>query len=302
VSIDKKIRDAEVRLFSKYGLTPEESHVELPNAKVALRVLSTGDGPEIVFLHGVSLSAAIWMPLLDALPGYRAHLVELPGHGLSGPFPYTRAHVRQHTVTLLDDLFDAMQLERPLVVGHSLGEMFALWHAALRTERIAALVAIGDPAAALPGVKVKMPLSLMTVPGMGRVILRSPASRAQYRRILAMGLSKEAAKSAPDEMLDVLRQSVIWHRTCKRLELPQLRMHDLRHTAATLLLQADIHPKVVQEMLGHSSITITLDRYSHVIPAMHRQAANTMDDLLGGLPSPQKEPITQEITQVSKKA
>jgi integrase len=96
--------------------------------------------------------------------------------------------------------------------------------------------------------------------------------------------------------------NVIWHRTCKRLELPQLRMHDLRHTAATLLLQAGIHPKVVQEMLGHSSITITLDRYSHVIPAMHRQAANTMDDLLGGLPSPQKEPITQEITQVSKKS
>jgi integrase len=58
-----------------------------------------------------------------------------------------------------------------------------------------------------------------------------------------------------------------------RAALPAIRAHDLRHTHATLLLQAGVHPKVVQERLGHSSITVTLDTYSHVIPAMQEDAA-----------------------------
>jgi integrase len=62
--------------------------------------------------------------------------------------------------------------------------------------------------------------------------------------------------------------------------LPDIRFHDLRHTAATLMLQCDVHPKVVQEMLGHSSITITLDTYSHVLPVMQYEAARKLDELL----------------------
>lgn len=63
--------------------------------------------------------------------------------------------------------------------------------------------------------------------------------------------------------------------------LPVARFHDLRHTAATLLLSAGTHPKIVSEMLGHSSIALTLDTYSHVIPTMHGEAAATMDALFG---------------------
>lgn len=63
--------------------------------------------------------------------------------------------------------------------------------------------------------------------------------------------------------------------------VPAIRFHDLRHTAATLLLSAGTHPKVVSEMLGHSSIAITLDRYSHFVPALHEDAAMTLDRLLG---------------------
>ena len=60
-----------------------------------------------------------------------------------------------------------------------------------------------------------------------------------------------------------------------------IRFHDARHTAATLLLGRGIHPNVVSEMLGHSTVVITLDTYSHVTPAMNRQAAAAMDELLG---------------------
>lgn len=62
--------------------------------------------------------------------------------------------------------------------------------------------------------------------------------------------------------------------------LPHVRVHDLRHTTASLLLEAGVHPKVVQDLLGHSTIQLTLDTYSHVTPALHREAARTMDLVL----------------------
>lgn len=76
-----------------------------------------------------------------------------------------------------------------------------------------------------------------------------------------------------------------FRRLLPRLGLPRVRVHDLRHTAATLRLQWGTHPKVVQEMLGHSTIAITLDLYSHVVPGMHRQAAKQFGRLFEALPA-----------------
>jgi len=66
----------------------------------------------------------------------------------------------------------------------------------------------------------------------------------------------------------------------KRAGLPDIRFHDLRHTCATLLLRRGVHPKFVQELLGHATIAITLDTYSHVVPGMGDQAANAMESVL----------------------
>ena len=66
----------------------------------------------------------------------------------------------------------------------------------------------------------------------------------------------------------------------KRPGLPDIRFHDLRHTCATLLLGRNVNPKVVSEMLGHASIAITLDTYSHVLPNMQSEAAKAMEDAL----------------------
>jgi integrase len=63
--------------------------------------------------------------------------------------------------------------------------------------------------------------------------------------------------------------------------LPRIRFHDLRHTAATLLLSGGVHPKIASEMLGHASVAFTLDVYSHVTETMQREAARTMDAILG---------------------
>jgi integrase len=62
--------------------------------------------------------------------------------------------------------------------------------------------------------------------------------------------------------------------------LPQIRFHDLRHTCATLLLSKNVNPKIVSEMLGHATIAITLDTYSHVLPTMQESAAKAMEDAL----------------------
>jgi integrase len=63
----------------------------------------------------------------------------------------------------------------------------------------------------------------------------------------------------------------------RKAGLPDLRFHDLRHTSATLLLAQGVHPKIVQERLGHADISMTLNRYSHVTPDMQRSAADTLD-------------------------
>jgi integrase len=66
----------------------------------------------------------------------------------------------------------------------------------------------------------------------------------------------------------------------KRAELPAVRLHDLRHTCATILLMAGKHPKYVQELLGHVSISITLDTYSHVIEGMDGRLGDATDEAL----------------------
>jgi integrase len=71
-----------------------------------------------------------------------------------------------------------------------------------------------------------------------------------------------------------------WSKLVRHIGLKAIRFHDARHTHASLMLKQGIHPKIVQERLGHSSIQITLDTYSHVAPGLQEAAANRFDDIL----------------------
>lgn len=75
-----------------------------------------------------------------------------------------------------------------------------------------------------------------------------------------------------------------FHPLLEKAGLPKIRFHDLRHTAATLLLAAGENPKIVAEMLGHSTVNMTLNVYSHVTPSMQKQAAAKMDAILTAAP------------------
>jgi integrase len=92
------------------------------------------------------------------------------------------------------------------------------------------------------------------------------------------GLVFASEVGGPIEATNMMRGS--FHRVVERSGVPKIRFHDLRHTAATLLLGARVNPKVVSEMLGHSAISITLDIYAHVLPDMQQDAATTMQGLL----------------------
>lgn len=89
-----------------------------------------------------------------------------------------------------------------------------------------------------------------------------------------MFTKKDGQAVHPEVASRFFRQAV------KRAMLPEIRLHDLRHAHATLALRAGIHPKVVSERLGHATIAITLDTYSHAIPSMQEEEAARIAELV----------------------
>jgi pimeloyl-ACP methyl ester carboxylesterase len=205
--LEHRIREAEQELFAAVGADVDEAFLNLAGSGVHVRVLSHGSGPRVVMLHGVSLSAAVWAPLFPKLPHLRLLAVDLPGHGLSDPIVFRRGEVRADARRLLDAVIDGLGLDSVPVIGHSLGGMFTLWNAAAGSTRISGMVAIGQPAVALPGARVRMPLSLLTVPGLGIAVLRSPSPRPVYRRLLRQGMGPAELAAAPDPLVEALRLS-----------------------------------------------------------------------------------------------
>ena len=71
----------------------------------------------------------------------------------------------------------------------------------------------------------------------------------------------------------------VWKRLANRADLKPIRLHDARHSHASIMFKQDTHPKIVQERLGHSSIQVTLDTYSHIAPGMQEAAADRFGEL-----------------------
>jgi integrase len=87
------------------------------------------------------------------------------------------------------------------------------------------------------------------------------------------------------------RVSESFARLISRSKLPHIRLHDLRHTMATLMLKNGEHPKIVSERLGHSTIGVTIDTYSHLVPGLQEGAASRLDDTIE-LPAEVVEKVT----------
>jgi len=86
-----------------------------------------------------------------------------------------------------------------------------------------------------------------------------------------------------------------FHRTVRKAGLTNIRLHDLRHTHATLMLKAGVHPKVVSERLGHANIGITLDAYSHVLPGLQEAAAEKFDRIFEKVTNENSDPFVSKM-------
>ncbi len=118
--------------------------------------------------------------------------------------------------------------------------------------------------------------------------LKDHRKRQLEERMRLAGLWQDQDLVFPNEIGSLLNPSNLRNRSFKRVKArsgvrEDLRFHDLRHTCATLLLREGVNVKVVSEMLGHASITITLNTYSHVLPDMQDSAADAMEAALGAV-------------------
>jgi pimeloyl-ACP methyl ester carboxylesterase len=166
VSVTEKVRialtSAEAELFDEHGLEVSSRFLSLRGAPVEhARVLTVGPsladqepsaGPPLLLVHGAGTVASMWAPLLAELRCRTVLAVDLPGCGLTDRYRFgTHEDLREHAVSFLTAVLDALGLEEVVVAGTSLGGMYALHLARARPERVRALVLLGDPAVALPG-------------------------------------------------------------------------------------------------------------------------------------------------------
>lgn len=135
-------------------------------------------------------------------------------------------------------------------------------------------------------VEVKEPRSRRTIT-LAQVaiqaLLRDRAPQEEERRLAGSTSWKDTGFVFTTTIGTPLDGSTVTHRfqaVLKGAGLRRIRFHDLRHTCATLLLAQGVHPRVVMEILGHSQLAVTLNLYSHVLPAMQKEPAARIDAVL----------------------
>ena len=109
---------------------------------------------------------------------------------------------------------------------------------------------------------------------------------AQFEQRLALGLGRDELglvfTRADGQPVNIETVSRRFPELVGRIGLPRITFHGLRHSHLTHLLRANLHPKIASERAGHSSVAVTMDIYSHVVPTMQQDAADKVDAALGG--------------------
>lgn len=177
-----------------------------------------------------------------------------------------------------------------------------VWTAILTGMREGELFGLQREDVDLVNGRISVHRALKESPGTGAIVLSHPKTRssirvvdmpAQLTELMREHFAKIDAERNPKGLFagyvfltergKPIRKSnwgsKFWPGILEEAGLPHLPFHALRHTMATLLLSANVHPKVVQERLGHSSVKLTLDTYSHVVPTLQKEAAEKLDGM-----------------------
>jgi pimeloyl-ACP methyl ester carboxylesterase len=190
---------AEAQVYANYSLTPRSRDLHLHKPSVMIRAVEVGAGEPALFLHGFSLTAAHWAPLIARLPSRRCTAIDMPGHGLSDGIDYRGVDLRRWYVDMLTSCLDELGLESAHIIGHSQGAMFGLWLALDAPARVRSLVAIGTPAVAF-GARLDS-LKMLARPGIGALMLSMPKPSFMYRRLLVATIGRQEVDAAPASLI-----------------------------------------------------------------------------------------------------
>jgi pimeloyl-ACP methyl ester carboxylesterase len=173
---------------------------------VRVRVLESGTGDPVLFINGISAPGILMAPLAGRLPGHRLLLVDLPGHGLSPPYLWQGAPLREQAVNILAGVLDGLGIDQVTLVGNALGGMFSLWFALDRPTRVARVVLVGMPGGAIAGARGDFGMGVFTAPVLGSVatgMARLPMPRSVVRMGLRPTVRADTARSLSDDIVDL---------------------------------------------------------------------------------------------------
>lgn len=289
--IAERTREDYRRILKRY-LPPELRGRQLPNLSAAdvqqfvNSLTARGLSPRTVRMaHGALRTCLNRAVMLGKITRNVATLVELPRNEHHERHYFGPAEAKLFLRALPDEewgAFFGILLLAGLRPGEALGLQWSdVDDDVLRVRR--ALVTVAGRAPYLSSTKT----------GKSRVIPLGPPVMSLLRAHRKRQLARRMALGATYHDQDLIFPNELggfadlhnigarhFKKLLKRLELPTIRLYDLRHSHATLLLVSNVHPKVVQERLGHSSITLTLDTYTHVVPSMQERATECLDSLL----------------------
>ena len=256
----------------------EALHAAMLGRGLALRTVRGAH----MLLHG-ALDHAVRQ---GTLPRNVCDVVGAPSPPRAEIHPLAPDQIRRFLAAAAGDRFEALY-HVALTTGMRLGELLGLrWQdvdlargtVAVR-QQVNRLVGQGSVASAPKGKRGRsIPIPATTVDALGAHRERQAGERLRAgEKWRDQDLALASLVGTPLAPQSVYRR---FKPLLTRAGLPDIRFHDLRHSAATWLLMLGVHPKVVQERLGHSTISITLDIYSHVLPDIQRGAADALDAFL----------------------
>ena len=287
-TLDKYRRDLEHHVLPRLG------HIQLASLgpqhlqHCYSQLISSGLSPASVrhvhaALHRALHQAVRW----GIISRNVADLVVLPQARRTNWHVLTASEVRRLLAEAAGDRLEAVYA-LACTAGMRRGEVLALRWRDVDLDR-SVLSVTGSLQRGVEGLTISEPKTvrsrrLVALSGIAVEALRRRHSRQVGERLLAGSIWRESdlvftsAVGGPVEPGNMLRRS-FWP-LLAQAGLPHVRFHDLRHTAATQMLSRGVHPKVASELLGHATVGITLDLYSHVSESMQREAAQAMDEVL----------------------
>jgi pimeloyl-ACP methyl ester carboxylesterase len=204
--VESRLREVEARLAAANGIDVQERWVDVASPAVRVRVLESGAGDPVLFINGISAPGIGMAALAGRLPGHRLLLVDLPGHGLSPPYQWQGAPLREQAVNIIAGVLDGLGIDQVKLVGNALGGMFSLWFALDQPKRVARVVLIGLPGGAIAGARGDLGMGLLTAPVLGRVatwMFRMPMPRFVVRMGLRSVVGADGASSLSDDIVDM---------------------------------------------------------------------------------------------------